>query len=457
MLAQAGVRVTVYEAEPQAGGAARTLPLTLPGFQHDFGAAVLPMAAGSPFFNQLPLHTYGLEWVHSPAPVAHPLDGGEAVLLEHDLEETCQSFGKDGRPWRHLVGPFAGRWNELASEILQPQLHFPRSPFLMAGFGARAVLPASWTATNFGSPRTRALWAGLAAHSFLRLNQVGSSAAGLALAVAAHGPGWPLARGGSQALVNALVAHLRALGGVVHLNALVRTLKDIPPANATLFDTSPRQLLAITSGNVTYGRNKLSSRYISKLRRFRTGPGSFKVDYALSQPIPWANPECARALTVHLGGSFEEIEASELAVARRKLSDRPYVLLAQPSLFDPTRAPLGKHVAWAYCHVPNGYSGDATAHIERQIERFAPGFRDCVLARGALSPAGLEAMDANLLGGDISGGAMDLQQMLVRPSLRNYATSDPAIWLCSASTPPGGGVHGMCGAHAADAALHWLR
>jgi phytoene dehydrogenase-like protein len=451
VLAQAGVRVTVWEAEPQAGGAARTLPLTLPDFLHDFGAAVLPLAAGSPFFQQLPLQQYGLEWVHSPVPLAHPLDGGDAILLRRDLDEACNALAHDGNAWRRLVGSFVPRWNALAHEILQPPLHISKSPFLLGAFGARAMLPANWTATNFRSPKTKALWAGMAAHSFLRLNAPGSSAAGLALAVTAHAQGWPIARGGTQSLVYALTRHLESLGGTVQLNALVKSLKDIPPAQVTLFDTSPRQFLAIVAG-----ANMLKPRFISRLRPFRPGPGSFKLDYALSRPIPWAATECATAATVHLGGTFTEIAISEQAVANRTVADKPFVLLAQPTLFDPSRAPEGKHIAWAYCHVPYGYRGDATDAIERQIERFAPGFRDCVLARRALTPAAMEARDANLHGGDISGGAMDPMQMFFRPTARGYATSNPALWLCSASTSPGGGVHGMCGANAARAVLRML-
>jgi phytoene dehydrogenase-like protein len=317
---------------------------------------------------------------------------------------------------------------------------------VLASFGFHALQPASWIARNFRSAKTKALWAGIAAHSMLPPDVAGSSAAGLMLAAAAHAVGWPLAYGGTRALTNALVAHLESLGGAVRLNSPVASLRDLPAANLTLCDVTPRQLLQLAG-------DKLNLSYRSKLEQFRPGPGAFKVDYALSRPIPWAAPECGRALTVHLGGTWQEIAASEHAMAHAQLSARPFCLLAQPTLFDTTRAPVGKHIAWAYCHVPTGYTGDATQAIERQIERFAPGFRDTVLARSVLSPAGLAARNANLRGGDISGGAMDLRQIFFRPTARGYATSDAALWMGSSSTPPGGGVHGMCGVNAAKAAL----
>jgi phytoene dehydrogenase-like protein len=449
VLAAAGVRVEVWESEAQPGGAARTLPLTLPGFQHDFGAAVLPMGAGSPFFLQLPLHKYGLQWIHSPAPLAHPLDDGSAVVQERDLGAACAALREDGDAWRGIFGPLAAQWTEFAAGVLQAPLHLPKLPLLMARFGAAALQPASWQARRFKSERTRALWGGLAAHSFLRMEQWGSSAAALVLGAAAHAVGWPMAQGGTQALTDALAAHLASLGGVLHLESPVRALSTLPPADLVLCDVSPPQLNALAG-------DMLTSSYKQALRNFRAAPGVFKVDYALSQPIPWQAPECARALTVHVGGSYGEIATSEDAMARGRITPGPFVLLSQPTLFDATRAPAGKHIAWAYCHVPYGCADDRLAALEAQIERFAPGFRDCVLARRALGPAGLAAMDANLHGGDITGGAMDLPQSFVRPTARGYATSDRRIWLCSASTPPGGGVHGMCGYHAARAALRSL-
>jgi phytoene dehydrogenase-like protein len=447
VLAQAGMRVTVYEAEAQPGGAARTLPLTLPGFLHDFGSAVHPLAAGSPFFSSLPLKSYGLEWLHGEAPLAHPLDDGTAVMLEHNLSDAQAELGVDGASWRRLVGPLVDHWDAFTADALGPLLRIPRHPFLMAQFGLAALQPADTLARDrFKSLRTRALFAGLAAHSFLALDQPLSSAIGLVLGAAAHAVGWPIPRGGAQAISSALITELERLGGAVEASHRIVSLDELDANGLTMCDISPGQLLAIAGQ-----RLRASSR--QGLRRFKPGPGTFKLDYALSQPVPWCAAACRRAITVHLGGSFEEIARSEYAVSRGRHSEQPFVLVAQPTLFDPTRAPEGKHVLWAYCHVPNGSTEDMTARVEAQIERFAPGFRDCILARSVSSPARLESMDANLAGGDISGGAMTLSQTLFRPTLRSYATADPKLYLCSASTPPGGGVHGMCGYHAARMAL----
>ena len=445
-LAQAGLHVEVLEAEAQPGGAARTLELTLPGFLHDFGAAVLPMAVGSPFFSTLPLAEHGLVWVHGAAPLAHPLDDGTAVVLERDLGEAEAAFGADGKAWRRIFAPLTENWREFAGEVLGPAVHLPRHPLLLGRFGMNAVLPANvFCRLHFTSPRTRALFAGLAAHSFLSLDEPLSAAVGLVLAGAGHAVGWPVPRGGTQAVTDALVGHLRDLGGEVHLSRRIGSVGELPEG-LVLCDVSPRQLMAIA-------RERLSVSYRRSLERFRPGPGAFKVDYALSEPIPWRAKECGRAITVHLGGTMEEIARSEWAMAHGRCAERPFVLLAQQSLFDPTRAPEGRHTAWAYCHVPNGSTVDMTQRIEDQIERFAPGFRDCVLARHVSTPAWLESRDANLVGGDISGGAMSVRQMLFRPDLRQYATSDGNLYLCSSSTPPGGGVHGMCGYYAARVAL----
>jgi len=450
VLAQAGVRVDVWEAEAQAGGAARTLPLTLPEFHHDFGAAVLPTAAGSPFLLQLPLHKYGLRWVNSPAPVAHPLDDGTAVVLERDLNAACGALGPDGEAWRSLVGDLSARWAEFAAEILQPVVHVPRHPLLLAGFGLHAVRSAQAVAARFKSSRTRALWAGLAAHSFLPLDATASAAPALVLAAAAHAVGWPMPLGGAQSLTEALMVHLKSLGGVVHTSARVHRVGELVQysgeAGPVLADVSPRQLLGLAPDMDSAG-------YKKTLRRFRAGPGIFKVDYALSEAIPWRAADCGRALTVHLGGSFEEIAAGEEATATGRLAERPFVLLVQPTLFDASRAPQGKHIAWAYCHIPYGSTANMTAVIDAQIERFAPGFGECVLARHTMGPVELAARDANLAGGDISGGAMDLRQLVWRPTLGGYGTPDERLYICSSSTPPGGGVHGMCGYHAAEAAL----
>jgi len=450
VLAQAGLRAEVFEAEAQPGGAARTLPLTFPGYLHDFGSAVHPMAAGSPFFSTLPLESHGLRWIHGPATLAHPLDDGTAVMLERDLTAAEAAFGQDGKAWRRVVEPFAENWPAFAEEILGPVPHLPRHPFLLAHFGLYALMPASlFCKLQFKSPRTRALFAGLAAHSFLSLDQPLSTAVGLVLGAAAHAVGWPVPEGGAQSITDALSGYLEELGGRIHLSRRITSLDDLPGV-LTLCDIAPRQLLALAA-------DRLTASYRRSLSRFRPGPGAFKVDYALSEPIPWRARECFRAITVHVGGTLEEIAESEQAMAHGQHAERPFVLVAQPSLFDATRAPAGKHVAWAYCHVPNGSTVDMKERIENQIERFAPGFRECVLARHVSTPAGLEARDANLIGGDISGGAMSVRQTLFRPGIRQYATSARNVYLCSSSTPPGGGVHGMCGYHAARLALRRTR
>lgn len=451
VLAQSGLQVDVFEAEPQAGGAARTMELTLPGFLHDFGSAVHPLGAGSPFLSSLPLKHYGLEWIHSPAALAHPLDDGTAVMLERDLGETEVSLGRDGKAWRRLMQPFAKRWPDLSREVLQPVHVLTRHLFLLARFGMVAFPPATLLAHGlFRGQRARALFAGLAAHSFLSLREPMSSAFGLLLGAAAHAVGWPIPRGGAQSITNALCSILTSLGAKVQTGARVENLASVAGYDIVMCDVTPRQLLQIGAG-------RFSNSYAGRLAKYRYGPGVFKVDYALAQPIPWKAPECSRAATVHVGGSASEIAESETAMSSGRIADKPFVLLAQPSLFDSTRAPEGKHTAWAYCHVPNGCDTDMLGRIEAQIERFAPGFRDCVLARRVFSPALLQSMDANLVGGDISGGALDIRQFLFRPTWRHYATSAKNVFICSSSTPPGGGVHGMCGYHAANMALSRLR
>ena len=447
VLAQAGLQVDIFEAEAQPGGAARTLELTLPGFLHDFGSAVHPLAAGSPFFSSLPLSDYGLEWIHSPATLAHPLDDGTAITLERDLVATAATLGTDGKAWRKLMEPFARHWPLLSAEVLRPVHIFSRHPWLLARFGLSALPPANVLSNFlFRSERTKALFAGLAAHSFLSLDEPLSAAFGVLLGAAAHAVGWPIPRGGAQSITKALCGHLTELGANIKTSARVERLQDLPENDVTLCDVTPRQLLQMSDG-------RLSARYTRKLDNFRYGCGVFKVDYALSNPIPWKARECSRAATVHVGGSARDITAYEAAVRGGQPAERPFVLLAQPSLFDPTRAPAGQHTAWAYCHVTNGSAVDMLERIESQIERFAPGFRDGVLARRVFSPADLERMDANLVGGDIGGGAMDLRQFLFRPTWRHYATSSRDLYICSSSTPPGGGVHGMCGYHGARAAL----
>ncbi len=450
-MARAGFATEVREAQATPGGACRSLPLTLPGFLHDFGSAVYPMAAGSPFFQQLSLETYGLHWLHHQAPLAHPLDGGAAMTLERNLDDAVTELGVDGPAWRAMVGPLVEHWEELVPELLGPVLHLPRHPLRLARFGALAAMPARLLAcTMFRTERARAMFAGLAGHSFQSLDAPFSSAIALVLGAAAHAVGWPIPQGGSSTITKALLGALTAAGGTLRTASPVTSVNefgpDYPDDAIVLCDTTPAKLAALAG-------QRLPRMYAGKLRRFRPGPGAFKLDYALSEPIPWAASACRRAGTVHLGGTLAEITRSERTMLRGRVPRQPYVLLAQPTLADPTRAPAGKHVAWAYCHVPWGTREDATEQIEAQIERFAPGFRECVLARTASGPARLEELDTNLRGGDVSGGAMDIVQLLLRPTWQGYSTPDPRLFLCSSSTPPGGGVHGMCGYHAAQAAL----
>jgi phytoene dehydrogenase-like protein len=447
-LAQLGVSVTVYERNAQPGGACSTAEITLPGFRHDLGSSVYPLGIASPFFKTLPLEQFGLRWIEPDAPLAHPFDDGTAVLQEHSLEATAAQFDvHDARGWKSLLASSIRDWPKLVADTTQPLLRFPSHPAAMAFFGMPALLSAQALARMvFRTERARTFFAGFAAHSVLPLTHVASAAAGLVLAAAGHTTGWPIVAGGAQGLTDALAAYLDSLGGKIHLNAEVNDLAALPPADVTLFDTSVNALTRIAG-------EALSPSFRSRLVHFKPGPGIFKIDYALSQPIPWRAPECARAATVHLGGSLAEIACSEHDAFYGKHCDKPFVLLVQPSLFDPTRAPEGRHTAWAYCHIPTGSAADMTAAIESQIARFAPGFQDCVLARHASSPATLAGWNPNLGGGDVSGGAMTLSQLLFRPTARGCRTSNPKIYLCSSSTPPGGGVHGMCGHLAALAVL----
>jgi phytoene dehydrogenase-like protein len=451
VLAAAGLQVEVFEAEEQPGGAARTMELTLPGFLNDFGSSVYPIGAGSPFFRSLPLEELGLEWVHGEACAAHPLDEGTAVFLEDTLEAQQRELGADGKAWVDLMGPGAERWWDIAEDVLRPPIRVPSHPFLMARFGLHGVQSANALATRFRTERAKALLAGMVGHSLLSFDQPMSAAVGILFGATAAAVGWPVAKGGAQAIPNALMRRLEQLGGVVHTGRRIESLDEIDTGDAlTMCDVTANQLLKIAGARLTPG-------YRQTLERFEYGPGAFKVDYALSEPIPWKAPECRRAMTVHLGGTYAEIALSEHGVASGRIPERPYVLLTQPSLYDATRAPAGRHTAWAYCHVPNGSTVDRTQAIEDQIERFAPGFRDCVLARRVWSPADLERMDANLRGGDVNAGAFHMKQVLFRPSIRTYRTGTRGLYLCSASTPPGGGVHGMCGYNAAQAALRDLK
>ena len=451
-LAQAGVKTVLREAQPTVGGGLRSAELTLPGFVHDVCSAVHALALTSPFLTSLPLDRFGLEWVHPPAPLAHPLDDGSAVLLERSLDATARGLGPGGRGWVRLHEPFVRAWPRLARDVLAPPLRIPRSPLLMARFGLQALRPATSVARRLSGTRAQALFAGNAAHSFLALDAPGTTAFALLLSGAGHAVGWPIPRGGSQRLADALAACFRSLGGDIVTSAPVERIEELADARLVLLDLTPRQVLRI-------GGTRLPAWYRRVLERYRYGSAAFKVDWALDAPTPWTAGECARAGTLHLAGTLEEVVASEAAHVRGALHERPFVLFVQPTIFDPTRAPPGRHTAWAYCHVPNGYAGDAVERIERQVERFAPGFRERILARSVLTPADLERRNPNLVGGDISGGVMDLRQVFARPVARPTPYRIPlrGVYLCSSSTPPGGGVHGMSGHLAALAALAELR
>jgi phytoene dehydrogenase-like protein len=445
-LAAAGLSTTLFERNPQLGGACSTAETTLPGFHHDLGSSAYPMGIASPFFRSLPIE---IPWIEPPAPCAHPLDDGTAVTLEHSIADTIANLdAHDRRKYQSLVEPLADRFDDLASDILGPIQHLPHHPLLLARFGLSALLPAASLArSRFHGLRAQALFAGMAAHSVLPFETPTSSAIALVLMAAGHARGWPILRGGGQSLTNALAQHFQSIGGRIETSHEITQLPLPTQPDLTLANLTPRQLLRIAGP-------ALPARYRSQLEAFRYGAAAFKIDYALSSPIPWTARDCARAATVHLGGTLEEIADSE----RTFTSDRPFVLLVQPSLFDPTRAPTGQHTAWAYCHVPNGSMQDQRhlEVIERQIERFAPGFRDCVLARSISPPAALEQWNPNLIGGDLSGGAMTPRQLLLRPTPSLYRTPLPGLYLCGASTPPGGGVHGMSGYHAARTALRHL-
>ena len=447
VLGLAGLSVAVLERNATIGGSCRTEPLTLPAFAHDVCGAIHPMGVVSPIFRALRLTDHGLHWVEAPTPLAHPFDDGRVAVLSRQFSNTAATLGRDGVRWERLLRPFVERHEHFFADILKP-LRVPRHPWLMTRFGRLGLQSCTRLAHAFDEAPARALFAGNAAHSLLPLDAPGSAAIGLVLAVAGHAVDWPCARGGSQQIVETLSARARSCGCEIHTGVAVRSLADLPPARAVLFDLTPRQLAAIAG-------TRLSSSYRRHLERFRYGPGAFKVDYALSAPIPWRARECADAATVHLGGTYEEIAQSEADANAGRISRAPFVLVAQQSLFDDSRAPPGRHTGWAYCHVPNGAPDDMTDAIDRQIERFAPGFRDTILARHVMPPGALESHNPNLVGGDVAGGANTLRQVLLRPVPRwnPYTTSDPRLYLCSSSTPPGGGVHGMCGYWAARTVL----
>jgi phytoene dehydrogenase-like protein len=449
VMAEAGKSVAIFEANESAGGGVRSAELTLPGFVHDVCSAVYPLGIGSPFFRSLPLAQYGLEWIQPPAALAHPFDDGTAILVERQVETTASGLGAESASYRRVFAPLAAEWENLSIDGLAPP-RWPRHPVKFARFGLSAIQPAwRFSERRFSGDRTKALFAGLAAHSMLPLEQWGSAAFGLVLGAAAHALGWPIVRGGAQRLADALTAYLRSLGGEIFLQRRVQNLSELPRSRAVLCDVTPRQLLGIAGA-------LLPSSYRDKLKNYNYGMGAFKIDWALSAPVPWRAQECSRAATVHLGASLPEIARSERMAWRGLHANEPFVLVAQPSLFDASRAPAGKHTLWAYCHVPNGSSFDMTERIVSQIERFAPGFRKTILASCVGGPAELERRNANLVGGDINGGAATLGQLFFRPTRHLYSTPAPGLYLCSSSTPPGGGVHGMCGYFAAKRALRDL-
>lgn len=448
-LAQAGHSVLLIEAADTVGGAVRSAELTLPGFTHDTCSAIYPLTVGSPYLSKLPLERLGVEWIHPPYALAHPLDDGTAAVLSQKFEDTARSLDpQDVEAWRGLLMPLADMWERLAVAFLGPLKPF-KDPFLMAKFGLTALRSAEGLARGkFRGVHARALFAGIAGHSFLPLDLVPTASFGLVLAATGHSVGWPQPAGGAQRISDAMARLLRELGGEIVTGWRVKSLDELPKARVVLLDLTPAQLLRL-------GGTRWTERYRRQLGNYQYGPGVFKVDWALREPIPWKAEACRRAGTIHLGGTLEEIAASERSAWDGRESERPLVLLGQPSLFDSTRAPEGSHTAWAYCHVPNGSTKDMTEIIERQVERFAPGFRDVVLARHTMNTAQLEAHNPNLVGGDINGGAATMTQLFTRPVARAvpYATPDPGVFLCSASTPPSGGVHGMCGHFAALAAV----
>ncbi|HMH23335.1 MAG TPA: NAD(P)/FAD-dependent oxidoreductase [Puia sp.] len=446
-LQQEGLSVLLLEAKDSIGGGLRSAELTLPGYMHDICSAIHPLAAGSPFFSTLALEEHGLEYIYPGIAAAHPFDGRQAAVLIGSVEETARLLGKDEQAYLELMGPLVKDWPAIAADVLGP-LHFPSHPLLMAKFGLKALSAAGYLARRFHTKELRGLWAGMAAHAILPLSKLSTSAIALVLLIAGHRKGWPLPRGGSVSIANALASCFVSVGGKIETGVNVRSLADLPSSKAVLLDLTPRQLLQL-------GGHNWSPLYKRQLERYRYGPGVFKIDWALDGQIPFSAGRCRLTGTVHIGNTLEEIAEAELITSKGGHPDKPFVLLAQQSISDPSRAPAGKHTAWAYCHVPNGSGRDMTAAIERQVERFAPGFRDLILARHVMNTAQLEEYNANYIGGDINGGMIDIRQLFTRPALRwsPYRTSTAGIYICSSSSPPGGGVHGMCGYHAAQRAL----
>jgi phytoene dehydrogenase-like protein len=442
-----GLSVLLIEAKPTIGGGLRSAELTLPGYVHDVCSAIHPLAVASPFFEHLPLAEHGLEYIYPAITAAHPFDNGTAAVLKHSVEETARLLGADEQAYLNLIQPIVNDWPAIAPDILGP-LHYPKHPLAMARFGLSALTSASHLSKRFKTIEAKGLFAGMAAHAIQPLTNITTSAIALVLMATAHLKGWPIPKGGSNQIANALVAYFISLGGTIETNVYVKSLEQLPPAKAVLFDVTPRQLLQIAG-------HKFSSIYKWQMERYRYGMGVFKIDWALNNPIPFKAAECKQAGTIHLGNTIQEIADSEQQIWNGKYPEKPFVLLAQPSIFDNSRAPTGKHTAWAYCHVPNGSKVDMTAAIESQIERFAPGFKDTILAKHVMNTAQMEEYNSNYVGGDINGGALDIGQLFTRPVLRwsPYKTSAKGIYICSSSTPPGGGVHGMCGYHAAKKAL----
>jgi phytoene dehydrogenase-like protein len=444
---QQGLSVLLIEGKDTIGGGMRTQELTLPGFQHDVCSAIHPMALGSPFFAALPLVEHGLEFTYASIEAAHPFDDGSAAFLSRSITETAQSLGVDGKKYLKLIEPIVADWEALAQDTMGP-LRFPKHPLLLVKFGLSALLPADFTANKFETQTAKGLWGGMSAHAIQPFDNWASSAIGLVLLAVGHRYGWPIPKGGSQAIAHALASFFISLGGQIQTNHSVTDVEELPKHKVLLLDLTPKQILKIAG-------KKLANGYQKQLKKYRYGMGVFKVDWALDGPVPFKNEYCSKAATIHLGNTYREIADSEKMTSKGRHPDKPFVLLAQQSVFDPSRAPEGKQTAWAYCHVPNGSTKDMTSAIENQVERFAPGFKDRILAKSTLNSSELEVYNPNYVGGDINGGIIDIKQLYTRPifSLTPYRTSNPSIYICSSSTPPGGGVHGMCGYHAAKTAL----
>lgn len=450
-IARENLSVLVIEAKETVGGGTRTQDLTFPGFRHDVCSAIHPLALASPFFRSIDLESHGLEWVHPPIPLAHPLDGESAVLLDRSINKTAEGLGQDSDSYRRLIGPSLQNWDKLVSDLLKP-LGPPRHPFALLRFGPLAICSATRLAgSRFKHKRAKALFAGNAAHSILPLDHWSTASFGLMLPLLGHAVGWPIAKGGSQAIADALASYLKSLGGSIKVQTNISSIDDLPKSKAVLFDVTPKQLSRIAG-------SRFSSDYRVRLENHNHGSGVFKVDWALKGPVPWKDPACSSAGTLHIGGTLEEIASAESEVWRGAAPQKPFVFFSQPSLFDGTRAPKGMHTAWGYCHVPNGCTIDMTDRIEAQVERFAPGFREIILAKHVMSPADMENYNPNYIGGDIAGGSQSFSDLFIRPlgRWRAYSTPVKGIYICSSSMPPGGGVHGMCGHLAAKRALRDL-